>query len=104
LLPYYQRGFTQAVKASKLTENEEEESASNEMLALAYLHSESVLLARRCSKKALQINSDLDTAMAVYKATKLIMSTQQVDFGEKTYQYYRIMFSYPSIRHHISVQ
>ena len=71
------------MKAGKLNESAEEESVSNEMLSLAYLHSESVLLARRCAKKALQINSDLETAMIVYKATKLIMSTQQVDFGEK---------------------
>ena len=53
------------------------------MLALAHLHSDSILLARRCAKRSVQINSDLDTAMKVYKATKLIMSTQQVDFGEK---------------------
>ncbi|KAL5256261.1 hypothetical protein ACHWQZ_G011473 [Mnemiopsis leidyi] len=72
----------QAVKAAKENDNSDNESTSNEILGLAYLHSESILLARRSAKRALQINSDLETAMSVYKVAKLIMSTQQVDFGE----------------------
>lgn len=70
------------MKAAKENDNSDNESTSNEILGLAYLHSESILLARRSAKRALQINSDLETAMSVYKVAKLIMSTQQVDFGK----------------------
>ena len=69
------------MNSAKETEDSDKEAASYEILGLAYLHSDSILLARRFAKRALQINSDLDTAMSVYKVAKLIMSTQQIDFG-----------------------
>lgn len=69
------------MKVTESSDCSSEISASNEMLALAHLHSNNVLLARKCAKRAIQINSDLDKAMSIYKVTKLIMSTQQIDFG-----------------------
>ena len=61
---------------------ESEFAKSNEMLALVQIHSKNFLEARRCSKLALQTDSDLETAMTIYKLTKLVMSTQQIDFGK----------------------
>ena len=72
--------YLQAVKASK--SNEKEFAKSNEILALVNIHTKNILEARKCSKVALQNDMDLDVAMTIYKLTKLIMSTRQIDFGE----------------------